>query len=142
MSNLFSVCKSDGLSSVLNLCYSYLSGQTPIFYNQTYPPNSVAIPSYFNAIDTAAENMSNCADIAKELLCFSMFPFCDPASSEPHPLPVCSQTCDAFSRGQCGDLFKGSDLYPLMMSNCGMSTPVAGDIPECIMSSKQSRMLY
>ena len=134
-----SICKSNGLSSVLSLCYPYLSsGQTSIFYNQTYSPNSAALPSYFNTIGMLAQNMSGCADIAKELLCFSMFPYCDPTSSEPRPLPVCSQTCNAFTQGQCGALFNSSDLYTLMMSNCGLSTPVAGNLPECIMSSKLS----
>ena len=131
-----STCKSDNLNYVLDLCYSYLSGQTSIYYNQTHPPNSAAISSYFAAIDAAAQNTSGCADIAKELLCFSMFPFCDPASSEPRPLPVCSQTCGAFTQGQCGAVFNNFSLLPLMTSNCGLSTPVAGDAPECILSSK------
>ena len=84
-----------------------------------------------------AQNMSDCADLAKELLCFSMFPYCDPTSFESHPLSICSQT---FTQGQCGALFNSSDLYTLMMSNCGLSTLVAGNLPECIMSSKLSGM--
>ena len=136
-----SICKSDDLTTVLNQCNSYLPGQTSIFYNQTNPPNSAAIPSLFAAIHKAAQNMSGCADIAKELLCFSMFPFCDPTSSEPHPLPICSQTCNAFTQGQCGALFNNSHLLTLVTSNCGQSTPVAGDPPECIMSSRLSGTL-
>jgi hypothetical protein len=117
-----STCKSDNLNTTLNFCSSYLPGQTSVYYNQTHPASSAAISSYFAAIDAAVQNTSRCADIAKELLCFSMFPFCDPASSVPRPLHVCSQTCEAFIQGQCGALFNNSSLLPLMTSNCGLHT--------------------
>ncbi|KAL5466693.1 hypothetical protein EMCRGX_G030839 [Ephydatia muelleri] len=136
IANSISVNPPQGKRSLIDMTYVDLIVTAKANTRQTHPPHSAAISSYFAAIDAAAQNTSGCADIAKELLCFSMFPFCDPASSEPRPLPVCSQTCGAFTQGQCGAVFNNFSLLPLMTSNCGLSTPVAGNAPECILSSK------
>ena len=136
-----SIYKSDGLTSILGLCYAYLPGQPSIFYNQTHlPPSPTSIASYFAAIDRATTSMSDCNDVAKELLCYSMFPLCDPTSPTPCPLPVCSQMCGAFTEGHCSDLFhasNSSDLFSLMIAKCGPPAPTGGGLPECIMSSRQ-----
>ena len=85
-----------------------------------------SIPSY--------EIFSKCVELAKALVCHSVYPACDAATLDTRK--ICKNTCDLFaSGGTCADVLDPQvfpDVSRLMLDNCDTRVNPAGTSPECV----------
>ena len=111
----------------LGLCRPYLDDKGPwTFKNVT---SADVTPDVVNLMfETIDSNVApGRSEMVKQLLCFTLFPLCNPGDQR--PLPVCREACEVVTEGP--STFQSS-FISLLTSNCGRPMPVGGDLPECI----------
>lgn len=131
-----SVCGTSLLPSD-SYCKNYLHSHFPIYTNLSIS-KELRKERVGTAMTKIIEHVSDikCQDLAKSLLCHTVYPYCDVRHLlRPLPRPICSTACSEFTGVKCrsyATVMKRQDplLYQLISSKC-VSTE-GGQAPECI----------